>query len=101
MNSLENLSMTLESYEKLVANSDRMLEKFTRTENSTLSGIAICEKSQQVPDIIDLFNSIDNRFKMLLDIINKNIDRVYKQRNGRNIYNYLCLVFSGEHSREY
>ena len=78
MNAVERLNETANRFDELSKLSERLVEKFERTEddpckNETM-GDKECENSQ--PDIIDLFNGINNRLDNLLNKIGNNVERV-------------------------
>ena len=79
MNAVELLNATANRFEGLSNLSERMLAKFERTEDipckvpKNIEDIK-CESSH--PDIIDLFNGINNRLNNLLNKIGDNVERV-------------------------
>lgn len=78
MNAVERLNVTADRFDELSKLSERLVAKFERTEDvlrkSEMMGDKECKDSQ--PDIIDLFNDIDNRLNNLLNKIGNNVERV-------------------------
>ena len=78
MNAVERLNVTANIFDELSKLSERLVAKFERTEDTPcktqVMGDKECKNSQ--PDIIDLFNDIDNRLNNLLNKIGNNVERV-------------------------
>jgi hypothetical protein len=78
MNAVERLNATANRFDELSKLSERLVEKFERTEDvpckNEIMGEKECKNSQ--PDIIDLFNGINNRLDNLLNKIGNNVERV-------------------------
>ena len=78
INAVERLNATADRFDELSKLSERMVAKFERTENMPckdgIMGDKECESS--TPDIIDLFNGINNRLDNLLNRIGSNVERV-------------------------
>ena len=78
MNAVEQLNATANKFDELSKLSERLLAKFERTEDiprkTEIMGGEECKNSQ--PDIIDLFNGINNRLDNLLNKIGNNVERV-------------------------
>ena len=78
MNAVERLNATADRFDELSKFSERMVAKFERTEDmpckAGIMGDKECESSK--PDIIDLFNGINNRLDNLLNQIGSNVERV-------------------------
>ena len=78
MNSVELLNATANRFDELSKLSERLVAKFERTEDmpckTEIMGDRECKSSQ--PDIIDLFNGINNRLDNLLNKIGSNVERV-------------------------
>ena len=78
MNAVERLNATADRFDELSKLSERMVAKFERTEDMPckdgIMGDKECESSK--PDIIDLFNGINNRLDNLLNKIGSNVERV-------------------------
>ena len=78
MNAVERLNATADRFDELSKLSERMVAKFERTEDmpckTEIMGDRECKSSQ--PDIIDLFDGIDNRLDNLLNKIGNNVERV-------------------------
>ena len=78
MNAVERLNATADRFDELSKLSERMVAKFERTEDMPCKGEIMgdkeCERSK--PDIIDLFNGINNRLDNLLNKIGSNVERV-------------------------
>ena len=78
MNAVERLNATANRFDELSKLSERLVAKFERTEDEPLKtemmGDKECKNSQ--PDIIDLFNGIDNRLDTLLNKICSNVEKV-------------------------
>ena len=78
MNSVDLLNATANRFDELSKISERMVAKFERTEDmlrkNEIMGDKECKSSQ--PDIIDLFNGINNRLDNLLNNIGSNVERV-------------------------
>ena len=78
MNAVERLNVTANRFDELSKLSERLVAKFERTEdmpcNTEIMGDKECKNSQ--PDIIDLFDGIDNRLDNLLNKIGNNVERV-------------------------
>ena len=78
MNAVERLNATANRFDELSNLSERLVAKFERTEDMTCKTEIMedkeCKNSQ--PDIIDLFNGINNRLDNLLNKIGNNVERV-------------------------
>ena len=78
INAVERLNATANSFDELLKLSETLVAKFERTEDmprkTELMGDKECTSSQ--PDIIDLFNGINNRLDNLLNKIGSNVERV-------------------------
>jgi len=78
MNAVERLNATANRFDELSKLSERLVAKFERTEDmpckTEIMGDKECKNSQ--PDIIDLFNGINNRLVNLLNEIGSNVERV-------------------------
>ena len=78
MNAVERLNVTINRFDELSKLSERLVAMFERTEDmpckTEIMGDKECKVSQ--PDIIDLFNDIDNRLNNLL---NKNWQQCRKE----------------------
>ena len=78
MNAVERLNGTANRFDELSKLSERLVAKFERTEDmpckTEIMGDKECKSSQ--PDIIDLFNDINNRLDNLLNKIGSNVERV-------------------------
>ena len=78
MNAVDRLNATANRFDELSKLSERLVAKFERTEDepckTEIMGDKECKNSQ--PDIIDLFNSVDNRLDNLLNKIGNNVERV-------------------------
>ena len=78
MNAVERLNATANRFDELSKLSERLVAKFERTEDmpceTEIMGDKECKNSQ--PDIIDLFNGINNRLDNLLNKIGNNVERV-------------------------
>ena len=78
MNAVERLNVTANRFDELLKLSERLVAKFERTEDmpceTKIMGDKECKSLQ--PDIIDLFNGINNRLDSLLNRINGNVERV-------------------------
>ena len=78
MNAVDRLNVTANRFDELSKLSERLVAKFERTEDdpckNEIMGDKECKNSQ--PDIIDLFNGIDNRLDNLLNKIGNNVERV-------------------------
>ena len=78
MNAVERLNATANRFDELSKLSERLVAKFERTEDepckTEMMGDKECKNSQ--PDIIDLFNGINNRLDNLLNKIGDNVERV-------------------------
>ena len=78
MNAVERLNDTANRFDELSKLSERLVAKFERTEevpcNTEIMGDKECKNLQ--PDIIDLFNGINNRLDNLLNKIGNNVERV-------------------------
>ena len=79
INAVERLNATADRFDELSKFSEMMVAKFERTEDmprkSEDTGDVEC-KSSKHPDIIDLFNDINNRLDNLLNQIGSNVERV-------------------------
>ena len=78
MNAVERLNATANRFDELSKLSERMVAKFERTEdmvckNENTGGDI---KRETHPDIIDLFNGINNRLDYLLIKISNDVERV-------------------------
>lgn len=78
MNAVERLSVTANRLDDLSNFSELLVAKFERTEDVVRKGEMVRDKEcgGQQPDIIDLFNSIDDRLNYLLNKIGSNIEKV-------------------------
>ena len=78
MNAVERLNATANRFDELSKLSERLVAKFERTEDmpckTEIMGDEECKNLQ--PDIIDLFNGINNRLDNLLNKIGSNVERV-------------------------
>lgn len=78
MNAAERLNATANRFDELSKLSERLVAKFERTEDDPckieMMGDVECKNQQ--PDIIDLFNGINNRLDNLLNKIGSNVERV-------------------------
>ena len=78
MNAVERLNATANRFDELSKFSERLVAKFERTEDdpckNEMMGDEECKNPQ--PDIIDLFNGINNRLDNLLNKIGRNVERV-------------------------
>ena len=78
MNAVDRLNDTANSFDELSKLSERLVAKFERTEDdpckTEMMGDKECKNPQ--PDIIDLFNGINNRLDNLLNKIGSNVERV-------------------------
>ncbi len=78
MNAVERLNVTANRFDELSKLSERLVAKFERTEDTPCNTQVMrdreCKDLQ--PDIIDLFNDIDNRLDNLLNKIGNNVERV-------------------------
>ena len=78
INAVERLNATANRFDELSKLSERLVAKFERTEDeqckTEMMGDKECKNSQ--PDIIDLFNGINNRLDNLLNKIGSNVERV-------------------------
>ena len=81
MNAVERLNATANRFDELSKLSESMVAKFERTEDmpckTETMGDKECKNLQpDKPDIIDLFNGINNRLDNLLNKIGNNVERV-------------------------
>jgi len=78
MNAVERLNATAIRFDALSNLSERLVAKFERTEDMPCKTEIMedkeCKNSQ--PDIIDLFNGINDRLDNLLNKIGNNVERV-------------------------
>ena len=78
MNAVERLNATANRFDELSKQSETLVAKFERTEDipckTEIMGDKECKNSQ--PDIIDLFNGINNRLDNLLNKIGDNVEKV-------------------------
>ena len=78
MNAVERLNATANRFDELSKLSESLVAKFERTEDMPckpeIMGDNECKNLQ--PDIIDLFNGINNRLDNLLNKIGNNVERV-------------------------
>ena len=78
MNAVERLNATANRFDELSKLSERLVAKFERTEDdpckTEMMGDKECKNSQ--PDIIDLFNGVNNRLDNLLNKIGSNVEKV-------------------------
>jgi len=78
MNAVERLNATAIRFDALSNLSERLVAKFERTEDMPCKTEIMedkeCKNSQ--PDIIDLFNGINDRLDNLLNKIGRNVERV-------------------------
>ena len=78
MNAVERLNATANRFDELSKLSESMVAKFERTEDmpckTAIMGDKECKNLQ--PDIIDLFNGINNRLDNLLNKIGNNVEKV-------------------------
>ena len=80
MNAVERLNATANRFDELSKLSERLVAKFERTEDDTCKTEMMRDKECKglQPDIIDLFNGINNRLDNLLNQIGSNVERVIK-----------------------
>lgn len=77
MNAVERLTTTADRFEDLARLSKTLTAKFDRTEgNPVPERCGELKKQDSQPDIIDLFNGINNRLDDLLNQIGSNVERV-------------------------
>ncbi len=78
MNAVERLAVTANRFDDLSNLSETMIAKLERTEDVLRKGEMMGDKEcgGPQPDIIDLFNGIDNRLNDLLNKIGSNIEKV-------------------------
>jgi hypothetical protein len=78
MNSYERLKNKALRFEELAVLSDKLVEKFERTENMPKKGSSNEGKTliSNQSDIIDLFNGINDELDILLNRIGSNVDKV-------------------------
>ena len=77
MNAVDRLNATANKFDELSKHSERLVAKFERTEDMLREAKMEnkeCKDSQ--PDIIDLFNDINDRLDNLLNKIGNNVERV-------------------------
>ena len=78
MNAVDRLNVTASRFDESSKLSERLIEKFERTEEvpciNEIMGDKECKNSH--PDIIDLFNGINDRLDNLLNKIGNNVERV-------------------------
>lgn len=77
MNAVERLNATANRFDELARLSEKLVDKFERTEDMVKKTEVLdkeCKSSQ--PDIIDLFNGINNRLDLLLNRIGSNVEKV-------------------------
>ena len=78
MNAVERLNATANRFDELSNLSERLIAKFERTEDLPCKTEIMGDKelTNSQPDIIDLFNDINNRLDNLLNKIGINVERV-------------------------
>ena len=78
MNAVERLNGTANRFDELSKLSERLVAKFERTEGMPCKTEIMGDKADKSlqPDIIDLFNGINNRLDHLLNQIGSNVERV-------------------------
>ena len=76
MNAVEELTVTANRFDELSKLSERMVAKFERTEDIPCEAMKDMECKNTQPDIIDIFNIINNRLDNLLNEIASNVERV-------------------------
>ena len=78
MSAVERLNATANRFDELSKQSEILVAKFERTEDMPskpeIMGDKECKNLQ--PDIIDLFNGINNRLDSLLNKIGNNVEKV-------------------------
>lgn len=77
MNAVERLNATANRFDELARLSEKLVDKFERTEDMVKKAEVLdkeCKSSQ--PDIIDLFNGINSRLDLLLNRIGSNVEKV-------------------------
>ena len=76
-NSLGRLQNKADRLSELERLSERLYDKMLRTEDMPKKELEnTCEKLQSKPDIIDMFNNVDDRIENLMNLISNNLDRV-------------------------
>ena len=78
MNAVERLNATANRFDELSKLSETLVAKFERTEDMPCKPEVMGDKECKIlqPDIIDLFNGINNRLDNLLNQIGSNVERV-------------------------
>ena len=78
MTAVERLNATANRFDELSKLSERLVAKFERTEDMPCKPEVMGDKECKIlqPDIIDLFNGINNRLDNLLNKIGDNVERV-------------------------
>ena len=78
MNAVERLTVTANRFDDLSNLSEMLVEKFERTEGMPRDPESSGEKeiAYTHPDIIDLFNGINDRLDDLLNKIGSNVEKV-------------------------
>ena len=78
MNAVERLNATANRLDELSKLSERLVAKFERTEDDPRTTEMMLDKEckDSQPDIIDLFNGVNNRLDYLLNKIGSNVEKV-------------------------
>lgn len=78
MNAVDRLATTADRFEELARLSEKLVDKFERTEDmpKKTGGVVDKELKSSQPDIIDLFNGINSRLDILLNRIGSNVEKV-------------------------
>jgi len=78
MNAVEKFKSTADKFDELARLTEKMVAKFERTEDMPVKTklVETIEPNNSQPDLIDLFNGINNRLDLLLNKIGSNVDKI-------------------------
>lgn len=76
MNAVEKLNSTANRFDELARLSEKLVTKFERTEDMPVKTEMIGDLKNSQPDLIDLFNNINNRLDLLLNKIGSNVEKI-------------------------
>ena len=78
MNAVEKFKSTADNFDELAYLTEKMVAKFERTEDMPVKTklVETIEPNNSQPDLIDLFNGINNRLDLLLNKIGSNVEKI-------------------------
>jgi len=78
MNAVEKFKSTADNFDELAYLTEKMVAKFERTEDMLARPEMVenREPNNSQPDLIDLFNGINNRLELVLNKIGSNVEKI-------------------------